>query len=57
MKDKPACTCSILMPNGDIVFFDLGDPRTIGQIVREHMQVVIDKMTKQTADIIGRGRS
>jgi hypothetical protein len=45
MKDKP--TFSILMPNGDLVFFDLNDPRTIGEIVREHMQGVIAKLTKQ----------
>jgi hypothetical protein len=49
MKDKTTCspTCSILMPNGDLVIFDLHDPRTIGEIVREHMQGVIDKLTKQ----------
>jgi hypothetical protein len=48
MKDKP--TCSILMPNGDLVFFDLHDPRTIGQIVREHMQGVIDKLIDEAAE-------
>jgi hypothetical protein len=56
MKDKPTA-CSILMPNGDLVFFDLRDPRTIGVIVQQHMRGVIDKLTKQTADIIERERS